>query len=258
MTKKDDVEIVRNPNLPYINHEIRFPVGNTMQSAFMQYGFYNQAVSRQVVHAHSYTEIHTFIGDADFYINDVEHKIKGSNIVLVPKQTYHTFKLHDGARHAAFQVKFDGDFSVREIGETILKEYFESISESQTSGDYSSVVPYMSFICSYFFKGDEPITASKVTDYAFLINEFFSLKCIYDVKLSNLAEELCVSEKQAHRLVIKHTGHNFSEELTTRRMLAADHLIKDGRLSLAEVAETVGYQTYSGFWKAYKKFKEEN
>ena len=49
---------------------------------------------------------------------------------------------------------------------------------------------------------------------------------------------------------------NFSEELTARRMLAADHLIKDGRLSLAEVAETVGYQTYSGFWKAYKKFKE--
>lgn len=256
MTKNNKVEIVRNPNLPYINHEIKFPVGNTIQSAFMQYGFYNQAVGRQVVHTHSYTEIHAFIGEADFYVNDIEYKIKGSNIVLIPKQIYHTYKLSDGAIHSAFQVKFDSDFAVKEIGEGILREYFESISESKNTGDYSSVVPYMSFICSYFFKSDEPIIASKVNDYAFLINEFFSLKCIYDVKLSDLAEQLCVSEKQAHRLVIKHTGHNFSEELTLRRMHAAEHLIKDGRLSLSEIAETVGYQTYSGFWKAYKKFKE--
>ena len=256
MAEKEQIEIVRSPNLPYINHEIKFPVGNTIQSAFMQYGFYNQVVTRQVVHTHSYTEIHAFIGDASFYINDVEYNLSGSNIVLIPKQTYHTYTLSDGALHAAFQVKFDADFQVKEISDTILREYFDGIKVSQSSGDYSAVVPYMSFICSYFFKGDEPIIASKVTDYAFLINEFFSLKCIYDVKLCDLAKSLCVSEKQAHRLVIKHTGKNFSEELTSRRMLAADHLINDGRLSLAEVAETVGYQTYSGFWKAYKKFKE--
>ena len=139
--------------------------------------------------------------------------------------------------------------------EEILREFFNGINHSRDSGDYSRVIPYMSFFCSYFFKGDEAIVASNVTDYAFLINEFFSLKCIYDIKLSDLAETLCVSEKQAHRLVIKHTGKNFSEELTSRRMIAADHLIKTGRLSLSEVAETVGYQTYSGFWKAYKKFK---
>ena len=256
MPEKDQIEIVRNPNLPYFNHEIKFPVGNTVQSAFMQYGFYNHVVTRQVVHTHSYTEIHAIIGEATFYIDDVEHKLVGSNVILIPKQTYHTYTLEDGSRHTAFQVKFDSDFKVKALGATILEEYFEAIKESHESGDYSSVVPYMSFICSYFFKSDEPITASKVTDYAFLINEFFSLKCIYDVKLSDLARDLCVSEKQAHRLVIKHTGKNFSEELTLRRMHAAEHLIIDGRLSLTEIAETVGYQTYSGFWKAYKKFKE--
>lgn len=256
MPEKEQIEIVRSPNLPYINHEIKFPVGNTLQSAFIQYGFFNQAVSNQVVHTHSYTEIHAFVGEATLHIDDVEHKLVGSNVVLVPKQTYHTYSLSDGAHHTAFQVKFDSDFKVKEISEGILREYFEVINESHESGDYSGVVPYMSFICSYFFKSAEPILASKVTDYAFLINEFFSLKCIYDVKLSDLAKSLCVSEKQAHRLVIKHTGKNFSEELTLRRMHAAEHLINDGKLSLTEIAETVGYQTYSGFWKAYKKFKE--
>ena len=256
MNTKHRVEIVRNPNLPYVNHEIRFPIGNTMHSAFMQYGFYNQSVNRQVVHTHSYTEIHAFIGKVTFFIDDIAYNLDGSNLVLIPKQTYHTYVQAEDAIHAAFQVKVDADFQTREMPEEILREFFDGINHSRDSGDYSRVIPYMSFFCSYFFKGDEAIVASNVTDYAFLINEFFSLKCIYDIKLSDLAETLCVSEKQAHRLVIKHTGKNFSEELTSRRMIAADHLIKTGRLSLSEVAETVGYQTYSGFWKAYKKFKE--
>jgi AraC-like DNA-binding protein len=256
MKKKEQIEIVRNPNLPYINHEIKFPIGNTVQSAFMQYGFYNQTVNRQVVHTHSYTEIHAFIGEATVYIDDIAYSLNGSNIVLIPKQTYHTYFQNPDTIHAAFQVKFDANFQVMTAPESILREFFEGIDYSRESGDYSSVVPYMSFICSYFFKSEAPLTASKVTDYAFLINEFFSLKYIYDVKLTDLARELCVSDKQAHRLVVKHTGKNFSEELTLRRMHAAEHLIKDGRLSNSEVAETVGYQTYSGFWKAYKKFKE--
>ena len=256
MKKKEQIEIVRNPNLPYINHEIKFPIGNTIQSAFMQYGFYNQTVNRQVVHTHSYTEIHAFIGKATIFIDDMAHTLDGSNIILIPKQTYHTYIQPPETIHAAFQVKFDSDFEVKSAPESILREFFEGIDYSRESGDYSTVVPYMSFICSYFFKPKEPLTASKVTDYAFLINEFFSLKYIYDVKLTDLARELCVSDKQAHRLVVKHTGKTFSEELTMRRMIAADHLIKGGRLSLTDIAEAVGYQTYSGFWKAYKKFKD--
>ena len=258
MKNKESVEIVRNPNLPYINHELKVPVGNTIQSVFMQYGFYNQKVNRQVVHTHSYTEIHAFVGDVTFFIDDVAHELSGSNLLLIPKQTYHTYIQSPDAVHAAFQVKFGAEFQVQEVPSSILLEFFDGVNQSKDTGDYSNVVPYMSFFCSYFFKSEEPILASKVTDYAFLINEFFSLKYIHDIKLSDLAATLCVSDKQAHRLVIKHTGNNFSEELTLRRMHAAEHLINDGRLSLSEIAETVGYQTYSGFWKAYKKFKEEN
>lgn len=258
MAEKEKVEIVRNPNLPYFNHEIKFSIGNTVQSAFMQYGFYNQTVSRQVVHTHSYTEIHAFIGKATFFIDDVAYNLDGSNLLLIPKQTYHTYVQDATTVHSAFQVKLDGDFQIKEVSEVILREFLSAITESSHSGDYAKVIPYMSFFCSYFFTPTEPIKPFNVTDYAFLINEFFSLKYIYDVKLTDLARELCVSEKQAHRLVIKHTGKNFSEELTLRRMIAADHLIKSNRLSLTEIAEAVGYQTYSGFWKAYKKFKGSN
>ena len=205
MKQKEKVEVVRNPNLPYVNHEITFPVGNTMHSAFMQYGFYNQSVNRQVVHTHSYTEIHAFIGKVTFFIDDVAYELDGANLLLIPKQVYHTYVQDASTIHAAFQVKFDSDFKVKEVSETLLREFFEGINESRETGDYSKVIPYMSFFCSYFFSGNEPIEAQKVTDYAFLINEFFSLKCIYDVKLTDLARELCVSEKQAHRLVLKHT-----------------------------------------------------
>ena len=256
MKNKEHIQIVRNPKLPYINHEISFPIGKTTHSAFLQYGFYDQSIRGQFMHTHSYTEIHAFIGKVKFLIDDKEYILEGPNIILIPKQKYHTYEQQTGTLHTAFQVKFDGELQMREVSESILREFFKEIDRSRDNGDYSHVVPYLSFLCSYFFVGDEPIIAQKVTDYAFLINEFFSLKYIYDIKLSDLAQSLCVSDKQAHRLVIKHTGKNFSEELTLRRMHAAEHLIKDGRLSNSEVAETVGYQTYSGFWKAYKKFKE--
>ena len=48
----------------------------------------------------------------------------------------------------------------------------------------------------------------------------------------------------------------FREEMTHRRMEAARQLMKDQSLSLTEIAEKVGYQSYSGFWKAFHEKRE--
>ena len=31
--------------------------------------------------------------------------------------------------------------------------------------------------------------------------------------------------------------------------------MRDDKFSLTDIAESVGYQTYSGFWKAYRRYK---
>ena len=97
-----------------------------------------------------------------------------------------------------------------------------------------------------------------VRDYAFILREYISYNADKNISLESLAEALCVSKKQAERLMQKHIGRTFLEELTDTRMkLAEQYRAMDENMPLTKIASLVGYQSYSGFYKAYKKYKQE-
>ena len=234
--------------------ELRVHVGNETKKAFLQHGFYKNA-GRQVLHMHSYAEVHVFLGRTRVLIDSEEHSVSGATLLVVPRATYHNFHLSSGARHSAFQIDLEAQTMIKSISEDLAKEFFAEIQRCKETENYSKISTFISFLCSYFYEAESSVVPRKITDYSFLINDFFSLRYTDDVKLSDLSEELCVSEKQAHRLVQRHMGRTFGQELTRRRMKAAEHLMKDEKSSLTSIAESVGYQTYSGFWKAYKRYK---
>ena len=238
-----------------VGQELKVPIGTTMRRVYVHEGFYNSQV-KQILHTHSYAELHVFLGKARLTVNGTTTSLSGATLTLIPKDCYHTFTADRDTKHSAFQIDIDTPFETRKVSQELLSEFFLEIQKCKESENYSHVSAYISFFCSYFLNGTEHSTITKITDYAFLINEFLSLRYIEDIKLSDLAEALRVSEKQAHRLVIKHTGNTFGNELTSRRMKAAEQLMKDGRFSMTEIAESVGYQTYSGFWKAYRRYKQ--
>ena len=67
-----------------------------------------------------------------------------------------------------------------------------------------------------------------------------------------------MSEKQASRLIKKHMGATFSDVLSDYRLQAANRLLfGTPEMSLTEVAEFVGYRSYSGFWKAFKRYNKQ-
>ena len=72
-----------------------------------------------------------------------------------------------------------------------------------------------------------------------------------------LADYLHVSVTHAHRLVQKHAGVTFTEELTLRRLKVANYLVKYKGMNLTEAAEAVGFGSYTGFWKARAKYKDK-
>ena len=57
---------------------------------------------------------------------------------------------------------------------------------------------------------------------------------------------------------MKYTGRHFRGELTYRRIEAAKYLLATEKIKLREVAERVGYKSYSGFFKAYKAYESQN
>ena len=239
-----------------ISQEFKVNIGLETKKVFVHDGFYNTA-SKQIIHTHSYAELHVFLGKARLSVNDTVYTLSGATLALIPRDSYHTYSADRETKHSAFQIDMDARFEITSVSEELLNEFFTEIKHCRESENYSRISAYVSFFCSYFLSDTEKSTVAKITDYRFLINEFLSLRYIEDIKLSDLADALSVSEKQAHRLVIKHTGNTFGYELASRRMRAAEQLMKSGRYSMTEIAESVGYQTYSGFWKAYRRYKQE-
>ena len=87
------------------------------------------------------------------------------------------------------------------------------------------------------------------------IREFFSLHYNKSIQLSDLAKELHLSNMQTQRIVKKYTDKTFGENLLIQRMTIAENLMETSDMSLLEISEYVGYHSYCGFWKAYKKYQ---
>ena len=75
-----------------------------------------------------------------------------------------------------------------------------------------------------------------------------------NITLASLAKIVGLSPKQVQRIIQNETGNTFLEELTARRMQAARYLEENTDMSATEIAHYVGYNSYSGYWKARKNY----
>ena len=111
-------------------------------------------------------------------------------------------------------------------------------------------------ICSVFFTSGTKKSLIPITNRELIIDEFFSKKYNSYVTLDDLAKELMLSPKQAEREVKRITGNTFVSELSKRRIDAAILLSETTSLPLVKISEIVGYSSYCGFYKAYKRVME--
>lgn len=235
-------------------NELLINVGSNNHKAYLQNGFYSTSLVTTTMHKHNYAEIHIFDGDdAEIYVeNDVYSSVDG-NIIIIPRNAFHCIKCQSAnILHVAFQVDIDAvAFASVKTDKHIIFEFIKEIKKSQKTNDYSSVSSYLSLFCSYLYPAK--INISEITDYSFLIYEFFSKNYHKDVHLCDLASILHLSERQTQRLVIKYTGNTFSKELSEVRMNVAEHLITTTEMSLEDISRYIGYLSYAGYWKAKKK-----
>lgn len=238
-----------------MNYELTIPIGTHVHKAFLQGGFYQHSGKPAAIHMHNYAEIHVITdGGMVFEAGEQRKNIESNSVLIVPPRCFHgCIAREETARHSAFQIDLPcEEFAVRKVAADVLDALFRLIDQTKTESDYTELAAHLAFLAAPFCR-IEPIYAQRISDYGFLIHEFFVQHYNEDMHLSALAEELHLSERQTERLVLEHTGHTFREELTRVRLLMADRLLKTTNLSLTEIARYVGYQSYAGFWKAMKK-----
>ena len=239
-------------------HVLNVKTATGEHKVFLQGGFYMTASGTSCIHEHNYAEIHLIAGgSARFTVEDKTLTIDSGDMLIVPKKTFHSCDLmEDSARHCAFQIDCDIDSVKRyELSDEIIIDLFRKIESTSADDDHSAISAHIALLCTSFEQNIK-VLPQTITDYGFLIFEFFSKNYNSDIRLSDLAELLHVSSRQAQRLVLEYTGRSFRDELSATRVRIARQLLKTTDMSLAQITEYTGYHSYAGFWKAMKKFED--
>lgn len=84
------------------------------------------------------------------------------------------------------------------------------------------------------------------------VEEFFQKRYNEEISIEDLAKELCLSVPHTHRIVKKVFDGGFKKTLIKQRIENACMLIKQGGLTLSEIAYRCGYTSYNGFLSAFK------
>ena len=240
-------------------NELLIKIGSEDHRAFLKDGFYSSTVGKAPLHKHNYAEVHIVAaGNVVFHIGEMFYESAGGNLVVIPPNIFHYVeKKNDDVCHTAFQVDYDiCSLITQKISEQTAQDFIREIEKSRKTSNYAVVATYISLFCNCFCR--EPLSIHPSCDYKFLIREFFYKHYHKKLHLQDLAKELHLSERQTERLVIKNTGHTFSEELTSVRMSVASYLLKTTTLSKEDIARRVGFQSYVGFWKAMKQYTSRN
>ncbi len=241
-------------------YEFKIEIYGKKITVFMQNGFFQHDNFTQVLHHHNYFEIHSVAeGEATLKLGNNSYYLQKGDILLVDVGENHRYE--DYNREfcpVIFQFSCNAAFKEKryQINPLILQSTINAVDDFLKTGDAAEIKAFLMIICAKLFKGEKE-TLNPITDPKFIISEYFSVNYISNANISELADKLGVGTKQASRLVKKHTGNNFRDELTKKRITMAKMLVEENALSLKAVAERVGYTSYSGFWKAYnsKKFK---
>ena len=249
-----------------MSKELTISIDGKERRFFLQTGFYSHTKYKSLeFHRHSYPEIHIFLNcDARFFTADGAYSVTDGNALMVPRELLHAYKMSDGegSLHCTFQLDAPCDrVTIKKLPTGLAKDLLEkaaALGACGTTVDHTPVLPHLAFIGTAFISQGETHT-KEVRDYAFLMREYMEHNYAKNITLADLAKTLRISKKQTERLAAKHLGKTFLEELTAIRMNAADILIRiDKNKNLTEIAPLVGYQSYSGFYKAYKKHKDKN
>ena len=96
----------------------------------------------------------------------------------------------------------------------------------------------------------EPVAPQK--DLLFGVIGYINRHLNENLTLDELSRRFFVSKYHLCRAFRQHTGTTFLSYLTTKRIVAAQQLIKEG-LPVTEIAYRVGFRDYSSFYRAFRK-----
>ncbi len=142
-----------------------------------------------------------------------------------------------------------------ELQRGFLYMYWEAINQELY---WEQLISYNLMLCfglliRNYEKSIEAPTFTKKAD----VQRFALLQYIQDnfssISLNQIAEKFHYTPEYTSRLIKSTTGHNFTQLLQQVRLEKAQILLQDTNLSVANIAEQIGYETTEHFIRLFKK-----
>ena len=241
-------------------YELPVRIGEEAVKVFLQENADSFSAVHSPLHNHFYIEVHiVYDGEMEFFVEGETYIISAGELIVIPAEKYHWRKAKaECSRCFAFSAIFECKrVVVRNIDKEILSCFEKELHRNSLKHNFNKISAFISLIWCYIIE-DNSLNVVETTDYGYLISCFFEQNYDKNVTLSDLAQELSLSDKQTSRLVMKYTGNSFKGEIIKRRVKAAKVLLETSFMSKEEIAEYLGYSSYSCLWRAIKAYDEQN
>ena len=241
-----------------MNTEFIIDINEYKATIYMQIGFFEHKDMSSPLHMHPLTEMHILLSGSAILKCDKENMaLQGGEALCVPANILHTYEFYEkDCKRITFFIDCDNPSkTIKKIKlpQAIIPLLCKEIEEYILTGKDYKLKPLISYICSDFFVTETKKPFAHITNRKLLLDDFFSKRYTSKVTLDDLAKELLLSHKQTEREVKRITGNTFVGELSKRRIDAAILLLQTTNIPLTKISELVGFSSYSGFYKAYKK-----
>lgn len=216
-----------------------------------------QAVSHSLgapSHKHGYGELHCLLaGQACFTIEENKYELHPGDALYIPPGLFHSSTtLHSPLDVAVLSVELDekqlllGQFDTARLRQTL---------QAMERPDAEAIHALLFFLTDLLFKQHK---LQKAVLWERQIDRYISLHYSEPLTLADLAGEMHLSPVQTARVFRRATGKTFLTYLTDYRMEVAAHLKATTTLTAEQIAQQVGYSSYPGFWKAWRRYLAKN
>lgn len=198
-------------------------------------------------------------------------RAESGQIFLISKGLRHSFKTSDNYEH--FWIGFSG---------TLVEALFQAFGITSKSHQLF-VLQNSKFAELLFFNTLKELTSGTLSDsvsavlstlmallpllqtkkscyaipqasYAEKVQRFILTNYPYPIKMSEIAEEIHITEKHMYKLFLMRFGMSPQKFLLKTRMEMAKKFLTEGDLTIKETAFSVGYTSLTAFYKAFSKY----
>ena len=221
---------------------------------------------------HPYNEILYYIdGEATFLSEKFSEKLENGTLLVIPKETYHNFRVENQERYTRFVINFDdvpnGEGMAQDAmkkmriiknpGREAVRVLEKMIRLAGLPGEHTETAMYGAFLELLYelFASNKNAELPKERGRGEFITRCLSLaneEFLDGITSMSAAKKMSVSESTLVNKFKAEMGISFHKYITEKRMIYARKLMEDGELP-TYVYTKCGYEDYSSFYKAYVK-----